>query len=75
MKKLSVVLALAICLYSHASAQEWTRFRGPNGQGHSSAKNVPVKWTPKDYLWTADLPGAGHITKMRSLSTAGVEAA
>jgi len=60
MKKLAVVLALVFCLYSITSAQEWTRFRGPNGQGHSSAKNIPVNWTQKDYLWTADLPGSGH---------------
>ena len=59
-KKLPVVLALVFCLYSHTSAQEWTRFRGPNGQGHSNAKNIPVKWTQNDYLWTADLPGSGH---------------
>jgi outer membrane protein assembly factor BamB len=60
MKKLAVVLTLVFCLYSRTSAHEWTRFRGPNGQGHSNAKNVPVKWTQKDYLWTADLPGTGH---------------
>lgn len=60
MKKLAVVLALVFCPYSHTSAQEWTRFRGPNGQGHSNAKNIPVKWSQTDYLWTADLPGSGH---------------
>ena len=60
MKKLAVVLALVFCPYSHTSAQEWTRFRGPNGQGHSNAKNIPVKWSQTDYLWTADLPGTGH---------------
>jgi len=60
MKQLAVVLALVVCLFSHASAQEWTRFRGPNGQGHSNAKNIPVKWSQSDYLWTADLPGTGH---------------
>lgn len=60
MKKLVVILALTFCSYSHTSAQEWTRFRGPNGQGHSHAKKIPVKWSPKDYLWTADLPGTGH---------------
>ncbi len=60
MKKLAVVLTLVFCLYSHTSAQDWTRFRGPNGQGHSNAKNIPVKWSQNDYLWTADLPGTGH---------------
>lgn len=42
------------------SAQEWTRFRGPNGTGISAAKTVPVKWTEADYNWRVDLPGAGH---------------
>ncbi|MHC4540272.1 MAG: PQQ-binding-like beta-propeller repeat protein, partial [Planctomycetota bacterium] len=60
MKKLAVVLALVFCVGSRLSAQDWTRFRGPNGQGHSPAKNIPVKWSQKDYLWTADLPGTGH---------------
>jgi len=60
MKKLAAVLTLVFCLYSQTLAQEWTRFRGPNGQGHSNAKNIPVKWTQNNYLWTADLPGTGH---------------
>ena len=38
----------------------WTRFRGPNGSGHSSATTIPVTWTPKDYNWKVTLPGTGH---------------
>ena len=45
---------------SCAVAQEWTRFRGPNGTGISAAKNVPVTWTEADYRWRIDLPGIGH---------------
>jgi len=60
MKKFAVVLALVLCLYSSTLAQDWTRFRGPNGQGHSNARNIPVKWSQNGYLWTADLPGTGH---------------
>ena len=41
-------------------AQEWTRFRGPNGTGLSEAKNLPAKWTESDYNWKAALPGQGH---------------
>lgn len=41
------------------TAQEWTRFRGPNGSGVSHAKTVPVKWEKSDYNWIADLPGSG----------------
>src|SRR5210317_1240569 len=59
-KKIAFVFAFSFCLYSHAFAENWTRFRGPNGQGHSNAKNIPIKWSQKDYLWTADLPGTGH---------------
>jgi outer membrane protein assembly factor BamB len=40
--------------------QEWTRFRGPNGQGISRAKSMPVKWTQKDYNWKVKLPAGGH---------------
>ena len=40
-------------------AQEWTRFRGPNGTGVSDAKGIPVSWTGDDYRWKASLPGKG----------------
>ena len=42
------------------SAQEWTRFRGPNGTGVSQAKTIPTKWTEKDINWRIALPGVGH---------------
>ncbi len=40
-------------------AQEWTRFRGPNGTGLSNAKGIPVSWTSADYHWKVSLPGTG----------------
>lgn len=43
-----------------ASAQEWTRFRGPNGTGISTAKGVPVAWTERDFLWRVPIPGESH---------------
>ena len=45
---------------STASAQEWTRFRGPNGTGESDATTVPATWTGEDYNWKVKLPGMGH---------------
>ncbi len=51
-------LVMSVC--GSLPAQEWTRFRGPNGTGVSQAKNIPVSWTPEDYLWKTDLPGVGH---------------
>ena len=55
--KLFFVLLIFNCVY--AQAENWTRFRGPNGQGHSLEKDLPVKWTRNDYLWTVKLPGMG----------------
>ncbi len=51
---------LGILLASAAEGQEWTRFRGPNGQGISQATTIPAKWTEKDYNWKAKLPAGGH---------------
>jgi len=41
-------------------AQEWTRFRGPNGTGISQTKNIPVKISDADLNWKIELPGSGH---------------
>src|SRR5229473_2443047 len=41
-------------------AQEWTRFRGPNGTGISEARTIPTTWTDKDFNWKTALPGVGH---------------
>ncbi len=51
---------LILVLVSTAGAQEWTRFRGPNGTGVSEAKGVPATWTEADILWRCELPGQGH---------------
>lgn len=45
---------------SIAQGQDWTRFRGPDGQGISSATTIPVQWTADDYNWKVELPGVGH---------------
>lgn len=42
-----------------AEAQEWSRFRGPNGSGIGEAK-LPATWTESDYRWNVELPGLGH---------------
>ena len=51
-------------IFSFASAplvaQEWSRFRGPNGTGESEATTIPASWTDKDLNWKIELPGIGH---------------
>jgi len=48
-----------LTLAQFASAQEWTRFRGPNGTGISQT-TFPPKFTEKDFAWNITLPGSGH---------------
>ncbi len=59
------VLLIGVCVGlasagRQAAAQEWTRFRGPNGSGISEVATVPVKWGDADYNWKIELPGQGH---------------
>jgi len=45
-----------------AFAQEWTRFRGPNGSGESEATTIPLSWDEDGYLWRVALPGKGNAS-------------
>lgn len=56
----SVAPAASLLRSKTAGGQQWTRFRGPNGQGISYAETIPIKWTQKDYNWKVKLPGGGH---------------
>ncbi|UCE47367.1 MAG: hypothetical protein JSW47_17425 [Phycisphaerales bacterium] len=51
------IIFLALVLASVGLAGQWPRFRGPNGQGISDAKNIPVRWSQSDYDWRIKLPG------------------
>jgi outer membrane protein assembly factor BamB len=57
---LCAVALLGLLSARPAAAQEWTRFRGPNGTGVSDAKSVPAAWTENDFNWRVELPGGGH---------------
>lgn len=54
---LSLLFLLPTC--TELTAQEWTRFRGPNGSGISEATGLPATWTETDYNWQIDLPVEG----------------
>lgn len=43
-----------------ARAQEWTRFRGPNGSGMAVAPKFPAQFSEADFNWKVELPGSGH---------------
>lgn len=53
-----LMLVATVCDLSRA--ENWERFRGPNGQGISSEKNLPVTWTANDnVVWKTSVPGTG----------------
>jgi outer membrane protein assembly factor BamB len=42
---------------------EWPDFRGPDGQGHSEARNLPIAWSEQTNIaWKTAVPGAGWST-------------
>ena len=58
-----VIFALLVGLGLFATtvfAENWTRFRGPNGAGNAAESIFPATWTEKDYLWKIQLPGVGQ---------------
>jgi len=60
MKKILFAGLVGALVATSAQAQEWTRFRGPNGTGVSTAKTIPIQFAEKDYNWKVALPGDGH---------------
>jgi outer membrane protein assembly factor BamB len=59
--RMAFLISLALA-GADAAAQDWTRFRGPNGTGVSDSKQIPVTWTEKDFRWRVKLPGESHST-------------
>jgi outer membrane protein assembly factor BamB len=53
-------LALLLTMNDPISAENWVRFRGPNGQSVSGERNLPVKWSADDNIvWKTSIPGNG----------------
>ena len=53
-------LLVAVLGLDLAAAQEWPRFRGPNGSGVDASGTVPAEWNAQSQLWSVDVPGVGH---------------
>ncbi len=55
------IVVLLCVLSSRIDAEEWSRFRGPNGSGIAPAGNkVPTEWSDtKNLAWKVALPGPG----------------
>jgi hypothetical protein len=55
-----VVLFSVAGLPELVHAEDWPRFRGPNGLAISSETGLPLTWSESEHLaWKTDMPGAG----------------
>lgn len=63
-------LVLIYCFNSATvinAAQDWTRFRGPEGSGKVDGPAIPVEWSStKNLLWKTPLPGKGSSSPIVS---------
>jgi outer membrane protein assembly factor BamB len=57
----ALLLGLEACCAQAADA--WPEWRGPMGQGHSDATNLPVTWSESEHVaWRTEIPGRGWST-------------
>lgn len=55
--RLAVAYLAATLFAAATAAEDWPRFRGPNGSGVSSSKNVPAEFgLAKNLLWKTEVP-------------------
>ncbi|HEX5890000.1 MAG TPA: PQQ-binding-like beta-propeller repeat protein, partial [Pyrinomonadaceae bacterium] len=60
-RRITLALLAISSLTTAGSAANWPQWRGPDGSGISTEKNLPANWTPKTNIkWKAAIPGRGH---------------
>lgn len=64
MRKRSLgVLAVVVFSFAVVHAENWPQWRGPNLNGISNEKNLPVKWTTEENVaWKLAMPGLSGST-------------
>lgn len=77
----AAAVPLAVVLPAPGAQRQWPRFRGPDGQGNSGAKGLPLTWSAtENIVWRAKLPGSGNSSPIIwddriFLTSAGAEGA
>src|SRR5262245_45517571 len=60
-------LATLLFIATPTTASGWTEFRGPTGDGISTATQVPVNWTATEHVvWKQAIPGSGWSSPVLS---------
>jgi outer membrane protein assembly factor BamB len=53
-----LLVAAALCSSAVSGADRWPQFRGPDGQGNSDAKNLPIEWSETNHVqWKTPIHG------------------
>jgi outer membrane protein assembly factor BamB len=62
LRETSILAVIVTSLFAapFCQADNWDRFRGPNGAGQSNESRIPTQWEPRNVLWKRTLPGVGH---------------
>lgn len=62
------LVTFSLCLFSQASfAEDWLQWRGPQFNGSSAEKGLPVKFGPEENVaWSVAMPGASASTPIVS---------
>lgn len=56
----TILPALLLNVSAANAGHHWPEFRGPTGQGHSDATNVPIHWSAaSNIVWKTAIPGEG----------------
>ena len=54
-------LPVRVVLPTPDSGNQWSRWRGPSGQGAASTPDFPLEWSStKNVVWKTELPGPGN---------------
>jgi outer membrane protein assembly factor BamB len=62
-KRILGIVAVLMLSLSVAQAENWPQWRGPNLNGLSNEKNLPVKWTAEENIvWKVQTPGVTGST-------------
>ncbi len=65
---LSSVVGIFGGIPSLIAADDWPQFRGPTGQGISTATHVPLEWSStKNVQWKKEIPGRGWSSPALSM--------
>jgi outer membrane protein assembly factor BamB len=57
---LAALSILVSCLSTASGETNWPRWRGSLENGHTTATDVPLKWSSANLAWKTELPGIGQ---------------